>query len=872
MSVRRILGVLKRDLGRLGRQRRAWVILLGLVLTPSLYAWFNINAFWDPYGSTGQIQVAVVNLDAGTTSEETGELHVGDDVVEQLAQNDQLGWTFMGESEAMRSVRSGESFAAIIIPESFSADLASIATGEYTQPRLTYFVNEKASAVAPKITDTGASQLEAQITGSFVSLVSETAVASLQAAGSAEQQRLVSAQDRVLGVFDDARSALQKARSGVADSQTDLEDSRGGVQDAAAAVTTADGLLVDMRGAVVDARAAAQEAQQQVLDFVGAGSTAYVDATAKAAEAAAKARSAVGGISDAVDSGKDSVDRAIAELTALNAQGEKTIERLEALLDDAYLDEASRERIQSAIDRLQQRNADNAALLEDLGEAGDSFAGLVSSLERAASDVETAAGDAADSAAALRAALQDQSPKLESAMSEVSAASASFLAAIDAQRDVLAQSQELFDALDDQIGDAVSALDRLDDDLRAQQAGIIDARTDVLALSSASVFDSLREVSGLDAEQIAAFMESPVSVQEHVLFPVVSYGAAVSALFTNLSLWIGAFMLVVVMRTEVDTEGLPQGLTVREAYLGRFLLLAVFAVPQALLVSIGNLVIGIAPARPVLYVVSAVLIGLAYHSIIYALAVSFGYIGKGIVVILAIMQIPGASGMYPIEMMPSFFKAIYPFLPFTYGIDALRETIGGFYDAHYARYLGWLAVFVLLAFVLGLLLRDKLSYILVLFNRRLGETELYASEEVRVAHRGYRLSHVVSALADSERYRSGVLRRSGRFRARYPVMISGAALAALVLAAVLLVASLVVPEEGKATLLGVGVLAGLVLCGYVTSVEYVRESLLRQSELGGLEDSELREVLVVNELDDAEPPGAGADARRDRDRGAGVSS
>ena len=67
-------------------------------------------------------------------------------------------------------------------------------------------------------------------------------------------------------------------------------------------------------------------------------------------------------------------------------------------------------------------------------------------------------------------------------------------------------------------------------------------------------------------------------------------------------------------------------------------------------------------------------------SVIFALSTTFMHVGKGVCVALVILQVPGASGLYPIEMMPAFFRAIYPLLPFTYSIDAMRETIGGFYD------------------------------------------------------------------------------------------------------------------------------------------------------------------------------------------------
>lgn len=81
-----------------------------------------------------------------------------------------------------------------------------------------------------------------------------------------------------------------------------------------------------------------------------------------------------------------------------------------------------------------------------------------------------------------------------------------------------------------------------------------------------------------------------------------------------------------------------------------------------------------------LYILTGVITSLVYLSITFALSTSFMHIGKGLCVALIIVQIPGASGLYPIEMMPKFFRMVYPFVPFSYSIDAFRETIADFYD------------------------------------------------------------------------------------------------------------------------------------------------------------------------------------------------
>lgn len=152
-----ILKVLKRDFARLFTVPAAWVIMFGMVFIPPLYSWYNIVGFWDPYGNTNGITVAVANNDTGTDNALIGKQNLGGQIVNQLKDNDQLGWTFVTEAEAMSQVESGKAYAAIVIPKDFSNDLAGVVTGGKDKPTLQYYVNEKASAIAPKVTDVGAS-------------------------------------------------------------------------------------------------------------------------------------------------------------------------------------------------------------------------------------------------------------------------------------------------------------------------------------------------------------------------------------------------------------------------------------------------------------------------------------------------------------------------------------------------------------------------------------------------------------------------------------------------------------------------------------------------------------------------------------------
>ena len=171
--MKRAFQILKRDMRRLAHNPVAMIVVAGVCLLPSLYAWFNIAANMDPYGNTGAVQIAVANLDKGTENELTGSLNAGEEIVDQLKENHDLGWKFVKKEEAVDGVKSGKYYAAIVIPEDFSESLTSVLMGTIEQPKFTYYLNEKKNAIAPKITDSGATAVQSQVNEAFVSAASE---------------------------------------------------------------------------------------------------------------------------------------------------------------------------------------------------------------------------------------------------------------------------------------------------------------------------------------------------------------------------------------------------------------------------------------------------------------------------------------------------------------------------------------------------------------------------------------------------------------------------------------------------------------------------------------------------------------------------
>lgn len=835
--------VLRRDAKRLLRVPQAWIIVVGVIFTPALYAWFNIVAFWDPYAHTGEIKVAVVNQDRGGSTELTGHVDAGAMIEEQLRENDQLGWTFMSEDEALKDVHDGAVYAAIIIPPEFTYDLLTITSGNFTPPQLLYYVNEKSSAVAPKMTDAGATELDRRISAAFIEQVVDASTGMLKEVAEDTEGELSESKTKTLNALDNANKTVEGIRKDVDGLSDKLQDARGNLAGVSGTLENVKGTLSDVQAALAQAQDLVAEAQQQALTFTTSISSAYAEGVTGLADAAASANVAVAQFTGVVTQVNTNVEAAITQAEQMAETSAQAIAQIKTLLEDTSLLPEVKEQLEATLTTLESKVGADQQILADLKTLNADATSALGALQATAKALDGAASNAQATASGMNDSLRTSIPALSSALATLSSQAGAFSATLDNQASGLTQAQSLLESLDGQLLATSDALLSLNTNLSGISAGLANAKTDISALGTASAWAKLREIGDLDPSDIAQFVSSPVEVEENVIFPVNTYGSGMAALFTNLSLWIGAFVLMVIFKIEVDEEDVPE-ITVREAYFARFLFFAVLVALQALVVCVGNLIIGVQTVSAVAFVITGILVGWAYLSIIYALCMAFGHVGRGLCVLLVIMQIPGASGLYPIEMMPGFFRAIYPFLPFTYGIDAMRETIAGFYQDVYWVNLGVLAVFVALSFVLGLFLRRHLADLNLVFNRQIGATGLLASENVEVVGSQYRIRDALRALFASEDHRGKLRHRRKSFESKYHALLTGAIWVGAVGLVVLGLVAWLLPE-GRATLLGIWLAWCLLIMGFLVGLEYVKRRLELADEVEDLSKDDLLQHVAA---------------------------
>ena len=169
-----VFSIAYNDLRRLYTNVMAGIVMVGLIAIPCLFAWFNVLAAWDPFGNTDRLEVAVANTDRGHTSDLTPlAVNVGDMVLSQLYRDDSMDWVITDVDDAIEGAKSGEYYAAIVLPPTLSDDMFTFYADDAEPSRIDLYINEKKNPISPLLISSGTQGVSAQISASFTRALSE---------------------------------------------------------------------------------------------------------------------------------------------------------------------------------------------------------------------------------------------------------------------------------------------------------------------------------------------------------------------------------------------------------------------------------------------------------------------------------------------------------------------------------------------------------------------------------------------------------------------------------------------------------------------------------------------------------------------------
>ena len=444
--------IFRSDLRKLSRNWVALVIAVGIALLPSLYAWVNILASWDPYGSTGGVKVGIVNNDEGAKIQNIS-INIGESLVDQLKDNKKLGWTFFDTAdEGVEECRVGNVYATIIIPKDFSAKMATLLDETHVKPQLDYYVNEKLNAIAPKMTDSGASTLQKQITESFIQAVVEKVMEVLNPLGYDldqhydEIKQFESLLSLVDGDLPNVNTRLDNLLSHAQDGKIDLDQCQDDVE-----------FLKRVLGNAIT-----------MTDDVKSDTDELID---RANHTTAELRANLQTISTALGTLENSLDRLgttvndkkpdiTTSLATLSADIQTVSTRLSSLENDLGIFQVvQREDLLRKIDALRKTLDSLDDFLDSLSGASDVVTGLTNQikfLEDSAKKIENQANELSD---AVDKAFAEIIAALEKLQNRASITELS----LDAVAAKLDQSSALYQQLERTVNDAVARVNRGED-------------------------------------------------------------------------------------------------------------------------------------------------------------------------------------------------------------------------------------------------------------------------------------------------------------------------------------------------------------------------------------------------------------------------
>ncbi len=686
-----ILKIFRDDIRLLSRRFFASAVIVAISVLPALYAWVNIYANGDPYANTGEIKIALASYDKGIDLEDGSHVNMAEEVFEEMKGSDKIGWQFPGTpTDAIEGVRSGEYYAAVIFEDNFTYNMYNFEQALIDDKApLIYYENQKANAIAPKITQTAAQTLQETIKTKYLQNVfgqifNETNDIADDLSDSDTADSIIARLRHIKGTLDAYDSAISSFTGNSGKIHSDL--------------SKADGKLTR------------------------AGKSARKSA-ANAGSDLTNARNSLEVLSKVLKNREKSIEE---KRTAL----EKTVGKLtQGGLSDAEK-QALREEMVKQATALKSDLEGLLAMFPDT-EGTPAIKAIRAVLTSMISDIDTL----------LNASL---SPEEASAVMEelktlsqvsLSASVDSLIGSIDRTLDLMKPLMESTSAMlkdispvlkgaDDTVYELDNALLQMQTMFRATSDRIDDIISKVEAASEDDKLALLVTLLGGDPDKYAEFFSSLVDVEIIDLYSVASYGAAMAPFYSVLAIWVGGVILVAILKTHIDRKKYPNA-TETQAFFGRFILFFVLGQIQAGVIVAGDIfLLGCDPVHPWLMWLTAAVTSLIFNLLIYALTLSFGDVGKAIVVILMVLQIAGSSGSYPIEILPPVFGKVYKFFPFPYAINAMREALCGLHELDMYRYLAELAVFGIIGLLIGLLVRKPFIGINRFVSEKLEETEL----------------------------------------------------------------------------------------------------------------------------------------------------
>lgn len=695
--MKQIFEIFKSDIKEIFRKVNTWIIIVGLIFLPSMYAWPNILSSWDPYSHTNNLKVAVISEDEGATVEGKN-VNIGESLITNLKGNKNLDWQFVSsKQQAEDGVKIGDYYASIVIPKSFSSDITSITRGELKKATIEYSVNEKINAISPKITNSGASALANTIGKNFVEVANGVIFEKLHEAGVKFEENLPA--------IEQVKEKINHLNDNFTNYENSLNELIGKVDRGYNVLNTIQGTLPEIDRAATNSIMLANKTNVTIKNVENFNEIMLKNINTQF-DKVIEISGEVVKVAELIQKKPTNPEETKAKMKALDSRLEAAEKRLDLAKDIfEYLNSLSDQNLfqkqltkintmESDITKLRTlnkkiySNIDNYDAISTKVKAD--FLTISKRVNYNSIDFKKKLNT--EVAPLIKRVLTNADTKIRNVSSVISRAQAqipTINAKISEAEVKIQTAQGKLLKLQGEMPEIKEKVQKL--------TGIVnkaDGEIDTNAL-----FNLLK----VDYKQQAEFFANPVQLKENQLYHIKNYGSAMTPFYTVLSIWVGALLMSSLLTTKVEDE--ENKYKPYQKYFGRGLLFMIISLLQTLIITLGDMyLLGTQANSPYRFVIYALLISLLFSAIIYTTVCLLGNVGKAVCIILLVLQIGSSGGTFPIQMTSSFFQALYPKVPFTYSIGLLREAVGGVYIPAVNRDMKILLTYLVITLVGGAIL------------------------------------------------------------------------------------------------------------------------------------------------------------------------
>lgn len=712
--MKKVFKVYKRDIKSIFTNPVALIIVIGLCIIPSLYAWVNIKASWDPYTNTSDIPVAIVNNDQGATL--NGKpINVGNDVVNELKSNKSIGWKFVNQKNGDLGVMDGTYYALIEIPANFSKNLASLTSDNPVKADIIYKVNTKLNPVANKITDVAEDTLVNQIKTTFVQTVNTEVFGKLNIAGNNIDQnknnilKLKSSIINVNNNMDLINNVLSGVNSGAVGLNSYLQSVKTALPQLSSGLTNIQNITVNTGDLISNTNSTLNSAFDNISTNLQVAQAEVNRINGQISNIS---------VGDSADQAKNTITTVKAQLSSVNDAINPVITFLESINKTN-----SSQAVSSMIDNLngiqgvisgEQTNLDNLA--SSIDQAGVVKQSALDAAQSGGTKLSTAISNAiANYNNNTRPALNTIGNGLES-----STKTAGEL--INNANGLVTKMSDIVNNASTSTELAASTATSLQGTLNQFKGVISELAKNLSAINNENLNQIVSVMQG-NPSAMGDFMATPFNVKTESIFPVANYGSGMTPVYTVLALWVGALLLTSLLKVyPVNMEGL-EDTSIRDRHFGKMLTFLSIGIIQSLIVALGDkYLLGVQTVSLSLLILFSVATAITFGIIIFTLVSLFGNMGKAIAIVLMVVQLAGTGGTYPVQVLPLFFRMVAPLVPFPYAIEGFREAIAGPLASHVFNDFKALFIFSVIFILIGYFIKPILDAPMKKFEEKFEES------------------------------------------------------------------------------------------------------------------------------------------------------